>query len=270
MPKTRPRNTLNQQQTEILQILYKFRFATVELIAKYQELDSNNYTNRRLKILVDKGYIGRNYDGSYKIHGKQASYYLLLEGIRILKKDPDVNHKALDGMRRDGSVGEVFIQRCLDIFGLYTKFSQLYGEQLSFYSKSELMGNEYFLKPLPDAYITIEDQPENPKQFLLDIIETSTQFAAVRRRLLRYITHYKSGDWGATNTDYPVILLICENALLERRLQRLTTKLLSKEDIDELSIQTTTMKAVMGSEGAEDLIWSSVDEPGKLTNLDNL
>ncbi len=100
----RPRKHLNEQQNEILQILYKFRFATIELIVQYQELDSAKYTHTRLKILLEKKYIGRNYSGQDKIHGRPANYYLLTKGIWVLKEDPDINTKALNGIYKDGLI----------------------------------------------------------------------------------------------------------------------------------------------------------------------
>jgi len=53
------RKQLNKLQIELLQILYKFRFKTVDLIAQYQD-QSVRYTNVRLKILLEQDLVARN------------------------------------------------------------------------------------------------------------------------------------------------------------------------------------------------------------------
>ena len=80
--KPKVRKQLNELQSELLLVLYKFRFGTVELIAQYQD-QSVRYTNVRLKILLEQDYIGRNYDSSYNIKGWKASYYLLPKEIFV-------------------------------------------------------------------------------------------------------------------------------------------------------------------------------------------
>ncbi len=264
---TKSRKPLNESQTEILEILYKFRFATVELIVRYQELSSAKYTYTRLNLLEERDYIARHYDGSYKIHGKPAIYYILPEGIRYLKTNPDLSVKALNGMYRDDLVGEVFMERCLAIFRLFLKFDELHGESLSFYSKYEITGLEHFPRPLPDAYLTLETKQEGAKQCMLEIIDMSMSYNTTSRRIDRYIKHLKSGDWDEAGSKYPTILLICENGLLERRIQRMTPRLLDQADANGLKVLTTTTKAFIGSEAGNTPIWSSVSDPEELVSL---
>lgn len=257
---------LNPKQTEIMLILYKFRFATRDLIVKYQKSTSSSYTHYRLKLLQEKGYIGRHYDGQYKIHGKHAIYYLQPKGIRVLKTNPDLSVKALNGMYKDGTVSQQFMERSLTIFQHFIKLNELYGNTLSFYTKNEITSYGYFPRPLPDAYLTLKSRRQGTTQYLLELIETLTPFYMVRRRLLRYISHFDSGDWDESGTEYPAILLICEDSRLERRVQRLVTRLLDQADIDELKIYTTTTRALLGSNlGSE--IWTDIDSPEKLSSL---
>lgn len=263
---TKPRKPLNESQTEILEILYKFRFATVELIVRYQELSSAKYTYTRLNLLEERDYIARHYDGSYKIHGKPAIYYILPEGIRHLKTNPDLSVKALNGMYRDDLVREVFMERCLGIFRLFLKFNELYGEHLSFYSKYEITGLEHFPRPLPDAYITLESE-QGTNQYMLELIEITMSYNFTRNRINRYIKHFKSDDWEKAGPKYPTILLICENSLLERRIQRMTPKLLDQADADGLKVLTTTTKALIASGAGNNPIWSSVSDPEELVSL---
>ena len=82
------RRPLNQQQILLLQILYTFRFATTSLITKTLQTKHTNVISKRLKMLVDQSYIGMNYDPSYKLLGKPATYYLRAKGVAFFKEQP--------------------------------------------------------------------------------------------------------------------------------------------------------------------------------------
>src|SRR5579864_8804342 len=110
---TKPRQPLNQQQAEILLILYKFRFATHALIVSYQELKSPSYTRYRLANLLEQGYIARKYSGKDKIAGKPAKYYLSNKGIKYLIHDTDLNPKVLNLIYKDKYASDGFIDDCL-------------------------------------------------------------------------------------------------------------------------------------------------------------
>jgi hypothetical protein len=262
--KTRANKKLNDQQIEILQILYKFRFATTELIVQYQELESAKYTHTRLKLLIDKEYIARKYDGQYKIHGKHAIYYLLPKGIRTLKEDKDLNTQALNGMYKDGIRTEEFMDRCLGLFKLYLKFNQLYGDKLNFYSKNELVGSPYFARPLPDAYLKLKTSSQGIRQFVLEVIEVNTPIYTIRRRINRFI------DGAPSSFDPDLILFVCENSYLERQVQRLVSRLINRTELDdEIKIYATTAKALFGVQNWKTAIWSDVTQPDELFSLNS-
>jgi len=266
MTTLKPRKQLTELQQEILEILYKFRFATIELIGKYQELESTVYTYKRLKLLEAKKLIGRKYDGNYRIHGKSATYYLLKDGIKKLKTDPDFSTTALNGMYKDGTVKDKFIEECLSIFQLYVKFVEIYGETMSFNTKNEITESDYFPRPLPDAYITLKPKNGDTKQYMLEILEDTPRFSKNRSRIFRYIVHYKDKD-STEQKGYPTILLVCENSYLERRVQRQTARTMDQEEIIGLTINTTTTKALMASNSPKDIIWSDVNDPDELISL---
>ena len=245
------RRPLNTSQNEILQILYKFRFATTELILQYQELQSPFYTYKRLANLVEQEYITRNYNGTYKIHGKQANYYLLKKGIRTLLSDPDLNHKALKGMYRDSSVSEVFIEHCLDIFKIYNKFIDLYGKDLEFYTKSEISGDPEFNTPLPDGYITIKKQ-----EYILEIIEPNLAYYQLRAKIQKHIKNSDSEIW--KRLDYPTLLFVCPNSAIERRVRIIANKSFGNYD-SVINLYTTTMKSILATRAKDDSIWSNIE-----------
>lgn len=122
MPK--PKQPLNNLQTEVLLVLYKFRFATRDLIVNHQELPSKTYTQARLKNLLEQGYIARHYNGQDKVAGKPAVYYLDSRGIRFLLKpehvaEYDLNPKVLSLAYKDKYASQLFQEKCLRVFRLY-------------------------------------------------------------------------------------------------------------------------------------------------------
>ncbi len=244
------RKALNKSQYEILQILYKFRFANINLISKFQELKSPVYTYKRIANLIEQELIGRNYDNSFRLSGRQANYFLLKKGIRTLLADPDLNHRGLKGMYRDSTVSEAFISRCLDIFKIYNKSIDLYGKDLKFYTKSELSGDPEFNTPLPDGYMTIKKQ-----EYILEIIDLNLAYYQLRAKIQKHIKNSDSEIWN--RIDYPTLLFVCPNSAIERRVRIIANKSFGNYD-SVIKLYTTTMKAILGTSTKADSIWSNL------------
>ena len=217
---------------------------------------------------MDQEYIGRNDNGSHRLLNKPATYYLRPKGIKLIKQNPFINPLALNLNYKDKSASEEFINRCLIIFELRNKFAKLYGKtNIEFFSKSEIT-DQYYPRPLPDAFLHFIGMFENLPDYMIELALISTPFFAIRRRVLQYIDHFDSGEWEAeTASNYPNLLFVCENANLERRLQECIYKILENSGIDDLKCFTTTIKAIRSCERASDKIWSGVFEPEELVPL---
>ena len=262
------RKPLNSSQQEVLLTLYKFRFCTRDLITKYQGLTSSTNTHYRLQVLLEQEYIGRNFNGSYRLAGKPASYYLLRKGISFLKPNPNLYTDALNLTYKDKDAGEVFIARCLTIFELYNKFIRLYGGMLEFYAKNELIEYDHFPSPRPDGFISFSDKYERLEDVMLELVMDVTPMSAVRRRLTQYFQHFESGEWEEeTKANYPTLLLVCETPGVEWRTQKLFSRILSSTDADELDCYTTTLKALSSALSARDAVWSNVLDPEEPVSL---
>jgi len=112
-PEPKYRKQLNQEQIAVLQMLYRFRFASNEQVAKFQEKPGSKAVQKRLKILEDQGLIAKRYDKSYKLQGKPAAYYLTHH------KAPDRLQLAHTPQTRRATQHEALIQRKGCIRGLY-------------------------------------------------------------------------------------------------------------------------------------------------------
>jgi len=87
------------KQLAVLKQLYRFRFGTTDLLARSLDLKDGRYIHTRLEALIAQEYIGKNYDSSYKLDGKPATYYLLPKAFAVLRKQHKATGKELSEKR---------------------------------------------------------------------------------------------------------------------------------------------------------------------------
>lgn len=265
MEKPKSRKRLNALQIDILLALYKFRFATRDLIIKYQGLKSKSYTYYRLENLVEQNYIGRKFDNFDKINRQAVIYFIRPEGIKVLKSEASLNQIVLNTMYKDHQRSPAFINRKLTLFKIYNTLRTIYGQNLNFYTQSEIGHYDYFIKPLPDAYLLLNGVP-----FIVELVDAAKPSFVHKKRLEKHLEFYETGNWDELNDEYPNLLLICETSNLERRMQTTAANLLERVGIEELSVYTTTTKALLALQNPEDAIMSDVYEPEELLTLNQL
>lgn len=222
MKEPKYRRPLNPQQITILNTLYKFRFTTIALLAQNQQANPRVISNR-LKILVDQGYIGMNYNSSYKIAGRPATYYLTTKGVRFLRTQPYTNESALRSIYHDKRTEDHRINHRLNVFKAYIQLRHNYPDRFRFYSKTELIDKAYVPKAKPDAYIV---DKETDKSYFLECLEDNMTYWTLRKTVRKYITFAELGIWSKHKAEqsHPEVLLICESEKLEKSIGRLTTK----------------------------------------------
>ncbi len=225
------RRPLNDHQLAILNTLYKFRFITASLLADNQQAKHTRVISSRLKILVDQGYVGMNYDSSYKIQGKPATYFLTIDGVRYLRQQPYTQESALRSIYQDKRAKDSQIQHRLNVFKTYIAIKQQYPDRFKFYSKTELMNKPYIPKNRPDAYL-VDTQSE--KNYFLDYLDQSMSFWALRKAIKRYIAFAELEIWHKHKPDQtqPKILFVCESEKLQRKVEALVRRELDSSYVD--------------------------------------
>jgi hypothetical protein len=103
---------------------------------------------------------------------------------------------------------------------------------------------------------------------MLELLEKDLPWFTVRQRIRRYFRHFED-DWDSTQGSYPTLLLVCEDTILQRQVQRWAARLFDRND-SEFKVYTTTTKAMMDSSKRKDNIWSDVVEPDDLASLDKV
>lgn len=233
---------LNSDQLEVLNLLYQFRFGTSDLIAKCFGKKSGVFVYKRLKILQEQGYIGKRFDSSYRIQGKPAAYYLLPAGLRKLNEhlvSEGKDELSVKGLYKSPKASDTLIQSCLSIFGLYCTLKEQYGDDLRFFTRGQLTKYDYFDEFTPIAYMRITfDGIEH--DYFLEYLQSAKPFFAIIKRIKEYAEYGDSGEWEAgTDSEFPAILLVCDNQKLQNRLMKNSALALSEAD-DDLKFYITT------------------------------
>ena len=228
--------SLTTKQQTILNLLYRFRFATSEQLNKALNITKAS-TNKRLKLLSEQELIDRKYN---RISREHAAYYLSAKGIDELKRISKQKYlpKVLRNARRDGENSTQFISHCLGVFDIYNKLRASYGSELQFFTKSQMAAVSYFPKQLPDAHIQLGSA--NPKLFLLELVHDGQPFFLATRTIVRYINYADKGDW-PSQYDFPKLLVVCDSVALQKRLVKKMRYKIENLDNDEISVYTTNL-----------------------------
>lgn len=260
------RRKLNPAQLEVLKLLYRFRFASSDVIAQYFGKSSGVFVYKRLKILQEQGYIIKRFDSSYRIQGKPATYCLSPMGGRMLQEnEPHDTTINIKGLYKNKTNSEAFVRRCIDMFTIHNQLKASYGDALKFFTKSETSAYDYFPQPLPDAYFRLKN-PKQAEQFFISQCYRSQPFFTLAHEVKKFIEYAELGDWDETGTNLPVMLLVCESYSLQKRLQKFIASALNSSD-DEAKFALTTQAVLIG--GKSD-IWQIADDPETVLALDEI
>jgi hypothetical protein len=277
-PVTRNSKNPTSSQLAVLKLLYRFRFGTTDLLARALELKDGRYIHTRLEALVVQEYIGKNYDSTYKLDGKPATYYLLPKAFKALKQQhkatgKELSLKTLRNAYKDKEASNEFIARKLAVFTIYDKLRATHSASLKLWTKDQLNFDkyDYFPNPMPDAYLTITPEGLRPRErcFFLNYLDEDTPFFVHVRRLQKYIEYVQAEEWeDATSSKLRSVLLVCESTSLLKRIRK---KLAQAVDEDETPrFCYTTLQALKDSSAEDDEVWQMIGKPLEVFGLKDI
>lgn len=218
---------LSTVQIELLRLVVKFRFASVEILSDWNS-KSKSTIYERLAILEHQGYIQKRYEKNWKLLGKPALYSVTGKGMRAVSDNypGDFTDAVIRNQYKNKTASLQLMDSHLDIARLSVQLNKQYDSEYSFYSKSELDRYEGLLRPLPDLYVVTdyEDDEEKRGSYQLEVLEAGLFTWMLRKRIT---AHQKwldceDGDGWPTEDRYPTLLLVCSNNSTEKRIHRLT------------------------------------------------
>lgn len=167
---------------------------------------------------------------------------------------------------KDKTVGQSFIGHTLNIHK-YTNVLRRQHPTLKVFTKREMSRYGYFPSQLPDAFLSLpEESSSQPKRFFLDLIPDSLLRYQLDKRIDHYCEFFDDGGWDVVGSGLPTLLLLGEAGITERRVRRNVVSRLARNDVEELSVLTSTFSAIehMDTEGK---IWTSIDDTDDLRSL---
>ena len=273
--KTRPPSKATTKQLAVLKQLYNFRFGTTDLLARSLGLKDGRYIHTRVEALVSQGYIGKNYDATYKLSGKPATYYLIPKAFAALKRLPlgrgeELSDRTLKNAYKDKVASKEFIDRKLAIFTISDRLRAMSEQKLRLWTKDQLNLDKYhyFPKPLPDLYLRLMPPGSRPRErdFMLYYLDDHTPFFVHARRLQKLIDYVEEEKWeAATKSQLRGALLVCESMSLLKRIRKTLAQSVDEDDIPKFYY--TTLPALKRSTHEDDEIWQVVGRPLELFGL---
>lgn len=221
----------SKKQTEILILLYRFRFLNRHQI---QTILSHKYRSRVLSWLnelVEQKYITAYYDK--KLAALPTVYCLDNEGRKYLKsldkeiEAGNIDPELLNRVWREKKFTKQFREHCLFVADIYINLvdtAKEWKSELQFRTKVDLYNIEGMIKPGPDIYFSLKYPEGEVKRYLLDIFDDIPP-VAIRKRVKDYLEYYDSDEW-QDNTDkpFPEIIFICPNKRIKGHLYYLILK----------------------------------------------
>ena len=252
--------SITPKQTEILLLLYRYRFLNSIHIQKFLSHKSHTLINQWLSDLTNRNIIQKiDIKRLGKITSQPSIYYLGLKSRAILTENEKCHPDLLARVYQEKRRSETFRNHCLALADFYFHFqlaAQKQKANLSFYTSTDVSDFAYAPLPVPDAYTTIEEKDQTSRYFL-EIIDGGEKWFVIDRRMKQYISYFKKKYWqDHVKLPFPSILLICPNTKLQNHLRILISKELESEeaeidffsgihaDIQERGIQMDTWQTI--------------------------
>ena len=246
MKQTSLKLNLKPKQTEILTLLYRFRFLTRPQIQKIFKHKHHSRILNWLNDLTQKQCINQSYDK--KFISNPAIYSLAPLGRKYLKSIPEIKQTLLSRVWRESKYSIQFQNHHLFLADIYLSLLTLTTKskaKLHFHTKTDLSGMDHLIKPSPDAYFAIVEPDSNVKRYFLDIFDDLPP-TVFRKRVRQYFRYYASDEW-QDNTDkpFPEIILICPSTRIKNHLFYYIQKKLSREP--NMNIYLTTKESILAN-----------------------
>jgi hypothetical protein len=264
---------LTKKQTEILLLLYTYRFLNRIQIQTLMNHKDKKTINMWLKDLTEKNYIKRIYSDHFLEKTKPAIYYLGINGIRQLKTlerettdasgtvsyRPAYPIEELRKRYREHERSQGFIDRsilvaqcCIDL-----KIKAMASNTLEYYryTQADYVDEEcafHFLSEhetiRPSLCIVKQEQSKQSRQntqddqteeaapktnYLLEIFDSTLPRYRVKKRIKDYVQYLIDDDWDSGDNDPPPIILLVMPTLIDLIYAKRRTKKLLLDEYYE-------------------------------------
>lgn len=252
---------ITEKQKEILKYLYQFRYLHTNHIQNLFNHKDKTTVKVWLKDLREKGFIHKieSEEESFIDRSKPNIYCLAPMARQILKYDEESNATVLDRIYKEKKREQKFIKHCLSIADVYLFFisQKEAGQEIEFFTETELVSYKFFPHPKPSAYISITSN-EGTQRYFLDYFDPYTPPFVYRKRINYYLDYANSGDWEANSGAEPLpsILFICPTKNIKSHVYKFTKSKFEKAFEETLDLYLTTWESL---KPGNNNIWEKVE-----------
>jgi len=243
---------LTKKQLDILFLVFCFRFVNVNVLADYYDQKYPGSIRRLLEVLRRCNYLDRNFNALYKLEHRPAEYFATTKAIPLLRKNfPQLSVLELHQLYNRSSASTRFIARSLAIFKISNLFEHLYGDRLSFTTKPLLNIEkfDYFPKPLPDAFITLDSDKLGEHHFFAEYFDDGVSIGIHSRKIVNYMKYKESGEWNDTGLDFPAVIIICQSPALLKQAEK-RVRYLERQELSGIAFRMISMDELEGLDGS--------------------
>lgn len=225
------RRQLTDKQLRLLNIVAIFRFVTTDLLAEMYEKDRSTFYER-LTVLEKQGYLLKQYDSTYRIDRRPASYCLAPLGIRTLKGSSYVTAGSLLQNYKNKQYTRTQLDDCLQLVRLAAYFKKQYNNHFTIATKYQLDREEF---PRPTPLLRVSGKTDEIPDYLVDVIPAGTPTWQVKRRLTEHEVMADESQY-----TYPHVIFVAGNTNTEKRIIDFTGEL-----YDDFKVFTTTLERLV-------------------------
>lgn len=254
--------SITNKQKQIIFLLYKFRFLTINQLLKLLNHKDPHRIKEWLTNLMDKKYITLANIVNKKDVTKPYIYCMNTKAKHVLKENENCDDIFLGRLYKEKSLTEIFISHCLFIAEIYLFFlaRKTPNSKLHFFTQHELKEFDNFPEEKPDAYIAVETE-DGTDRYFLELYDKYREPAFLpRNRIKEYITFCEDAIWhdNSDNSPFPSILFVLAHDKRKKHIFHYGKALLEKT-FEDIALYLATMDAVRFS--SKDVnIWQKVEQ----------
>lgn len=260
---------LNGKQSEIVDLVYKYRFINRHQIQRALHHKGPRRINSWLKQLTEWEVLGRIYSNKLLENTKPAIYYLSYKGISIIKDKKKFTVNEVKKFYEDKNRSQTFIDHCIFICQLLLSIKSYDNDvrRYNIFSKELLIRNHFLAELKPDGYIKFYRKKTKRskefnlyKTFILDAIDPGVPRYAIRFRIKQYIDYHQEESWKEYVNEFPTILFILPTPQKQRQFAKYIKEQLTEGLFTQgmLFLLTTYEKSM--KDGLTEGIWQEVRE----------
>ena len=223
---------ITNKQTEILTLIYQFRFLNRTQIQQLLNHKDPKTINTWLKDLNEKQYLNRIYSNTIGANTKPAIYYAGINAIRYYKSLDQDNACYLKKLYRDNERSQSFIDDQIFIADICLSFLEINAKgeiNYTFETAAGVTSNPLykFMEDLSPQLIFTKESETEFKQYILVQLDSISPKYMTKKKMKKYLEFFFTNEWEEnTGQPFPTILFVCQTLALMIYAKRTIKKLL--------------------------------------------